>query len=267
MNEDKEKLKARLEEEYRKDQEIRQTLNKKYDDKNPRKISMIKSFNFAVEGIIYSLMSQRNMRIHYLFALCALFSSLFFELTRIEMALLFLTVTFVVVAEMVNTAIESAVDLTTTEYSPLAKIAKDVAAGAVLVSAVNAIAMGYLLFFDKLNPITINVLTKIRRQGTHVTFVGIILILIVVVGIKTYAKSGTAFQGGIVSGHAALGFGLATSISLLSEDPLIATMSFMMAALVGQSRIEGKIHTLREVIFGAITGTLVIILMFKLFKI
>lgn len=267
MGEDKEKLKARLEEEYRRDSEIHQSLNQKYNDKNPRKISMIKSFNYAVEGVIHSLMSQRNMRIHYVFALCALFSSLFFELTRIEMALLIITISLVVVSEMINTAVESAVDLTTTDYSPLAKIAKDVAAGAVLVSALNAVAMGYLLFFDKLNPITINVLTKIRRQGIHVTFVGIIIILILVVVIKTYAKSGTAFQGGIVSGHAALGFGLATSISLLSQDPLIATMSFMMAALVGQSRIEGKIHTFREVVFGAITGTLVIILMFKLFKI
>lgn len=267
MSQDKESTKARLEEEYRRDQEIRQTLNKKYDVRNPRKISMIKSFNFAVEGIIYSLMSQRNMRIHYVFAMLALFSSLFFELTRIEMALLFLTVTFVVVAEMINTAIESAVDLITTDYSPLAKIAKDVSAGAVLVSAVNAVAMGYLLFFDKLNPITINVLTKIRRQGIHVTFVSIILILILVVVIKTYAKSGTAFQGGIVSGHAALGFGLATASSLISEDPLIATMTFIMAALVGQSRIEGKIHTFREVVFGAITGIMVIIFMFTVFKI
>lgn len=267
MNETKEELKARLEEEFQKDQEIKRKLNRKYNDIDPRKNSLIKSFNYAVEGIIYSLMSQRNMRVHYIVALIVLFASLFFDLTRIEMAVLFLSIAFVVVAEMVNTAIESAIDLTTTEYSPLAKIAKDVAAGAVLISVINSLAMGYLLFFDKINPITINVLTKIRRQGIHVTFVGIIIILILVVVIKTYAKSGTPFQGGIVSGHAALGFGLATAIALLSEDALITTMTFVMAALVGQSRIEGKIHSLREVVLGAITGIVVITFMFKLFKI
>jgi len=267
MNETKDELKARLEEEFQKDQEIKRKLNRKYNDIDPRKNSLIKSFNYAVEGIIYSLMSQRNMRVHYIVALIVLFASLFFDLTRIEMAVLFLSIAFVVVAEMVNTAIESAIDLTTTEYSPLAKIAKDVAAGAVLISVINSLAMGYLLFFDKINPITINVLTKIRRQGIHVTFVGIIIILILVVVIKTYAKSGTPFQGGIVSGHAALGFGLATAIALLSEDALITTMTFVMAALVGQSRIEGKIHSLREVVLGAITGIMVITFMFKLFKI
>ncbi len=267
MNETKEELKARLEAEFKKDQEIKLNLNRKYNDVEPKKNSMIKSFNYAVEGIIYSLMSQRNMRIHYIIALAILFASLFFELTRIEMSILFISITFVVVAEMVNTAIESAVDLTTTEYSPLAKIAKDVAAGAVLISAINSLAVGYLLFFDKINPITITVLTKMRREGIHVTFIGIIIILILVVAIKTYAKSGTAFQGGIVSGHAALGFGLATSIALLSGDALITTMAFIMASLVGQSRIEGKIHSFHEVVLGAITGIIVIILMFKIFKI
>lgn len=267
MNETKEELKARLEEEFQKDQEIKRKLNRKYNDADPKKNSLIKSFNYAVEGIIYCLMSQRNMRVHYIISLIVLFASLFFDLTRIEMAVLFLSLAFVVVTEMVNTAIESAVDLTTTEYSPLAKIAKDVAAGAVLISVINSLAMGYLLFFDKINPITINVLTKIRRQGIHVTFVGIIVILILVVVIKTYAKSGTPFQGGIVSGHAALGFGLATAIALLSGDALITTMTFLMAALVGQSRIEGKIHSLHEVILGAITGITVITFIFKLFKI
>lgn len=267
MKETNDELKARLRAEYEKDIEVKQNLNRKYDDKNPRKISMIKSFNYAVEGIIYSLKSQRNMRIHYIFAISVLFASLFFELTRIEMAVLFISIAFVVVSEMINTAVESAVDLTTTEYSPLAKIAKDVAAGAVLIAAINAVTTGYLIFFDKINPITISVLTKMRRQGIHVTFVGIILIMILVVGIKTYAKSGTPFQGGIVSGHAALGFGLATAISLLSGDALIASLSFFMAALVGQSRIEGKIHTFREVVIGAITGIIVIVFMFKVFKI
>ena len=77
MKETKDELKARLRAEYEKDLEIKSNLSRKYDDKNPRKISMIKSFNYAVEGIIYSLMSQRNMRVHYVFAVAILFASLF----------------------------------------------------------------------------------------------------------------------------------------------------------------------------------------------
>mgnify|MGYP006345401227 FL=1 len=64
---------------------------------------------------------------------------------------------------MFNTAIEKTVDLVTTEYSPLAKIAKDVAAGAVLVSALNSIMVAYLVFFDRLNPSTLSLLIKIKN--------------------------------------------------------------------------------------------------------
>ena len=78
MKETNDELKARLRAEYEKDLEIKSNLSRKYDDKNPRKISMIKSFNYAVEGIIYSLMSQRNMRVHYVFAVAILIAYLFF---------------------------------------------------------------------------------------------------------------------------------------------------------------------------------------------
>lgn len=236
------------------------------DKKNKKKKSFISSFNYAVEGLIYSLKSQNNMRAHYVFAIAAVIAMLFFNLTRVETALVFISISMVVMAELFNTAIESVVDMVTEEYHPMAKVAKDVAAGAVIITAVNALVVGYVVFFDRINPLTLNLLTKIRHQEIHLTFVGIILIMILVVGIKTYTKSGTPFQGGQVSGHSALGFGMATTISLLSSNTLITTMAFLMAAMISQSRVEGNIHTKEETIIGGALGIAVMIVIFQLFK-
>ncbi len=242
-------------------------MEQKNFSKKERKKSFISSFNYAVEGLIYSLMSQNNMRAHYVFAIVAIIAMLFFDLTRVETALVFITISLVVTAELINTAIESVVDMITEEYHPLAKIAKDVAAGAVVITAINAVVVGYVVFYDRLNPLTLNLLTKIRHQEIHLTFVGIVLILILVVGLKTYTKTGTPFQGGQVSGHSALGFGMATTISLLSSNTLITTMAFLMAAMISQSRVEGKIHTTEETIIGGALGIAVMIIIFQLFKI
>ncbi len=229
--------------------------------------SFIASFNYAVEGLIYSLKSQNNMRAHYFFAVAVIIAMLFFDLTRVESALVIISISLVVLTELINTAIESAVDLMTEEFHPLAKVAKDVAAGAVLIAALNSLVVGYLIFYNRLNPITLNVLTKIRHQEIHLVFVGIILILILVITLKTYTKSGTPFQGGQISGHSALGFGLATAISLLSANTLITSMSFLMALLVAQSRVEGGIHSKKETLLGAVLGIAIMIIIFRAFKI
>jgi len=225
--------------------------------------NLIKTFNYAIDGIIYTLKSQRNMKIHYAIAILVLFLTLFLNLSRIEIIAVFFSISLVILSEMFNTAIEKTVDLVTTEYSPLAKIAKDVAAGAVLISALNSIMVAYLVFFDRLNPSTLSLLIKIKNQDVHVTIIGIIITLLFVVAGKTLSPKGSHVQGGVVSGHAALSFALATSIGYISENALVATLSFMLALLVAQSRIEGRIHTLREVIYGGILGILVITLLFK----
>lgn len=226
---------------------------------------LIKSFNYAIDGVIYTLKSQRNMKIHYFIALMVLFLSLFLNLSRIELIAVIISISLVFLAEMFNTAIEKTVDLVTTQYSPLAKIAKDVAAGAVLITAFNAAMVAYLVFFDRLNPITLSILLKIKNQDVHVTIIGLIITVILVIGGKTFSQKGSHVQGGLVSGHSALSFALASAISYISENMLIATLSFMMAVLVAQSRIEGKIHTLKEVIYGALLGILVITLLFRVF--
>lgn len=109
-----------------------------------------KSFKCAVKGIIYALKTQRNIIIQLCIAILAIAFGLVFKISIIEWAIIIFTIMFVIFAEMLNTAIESTVDLITEEYNEKAKIAKDVAAGAVLVSAINAICMGLIIFGDKI---------------------------------------------------------------------------------------------------------------------
>ena len=110
--------------------------------------SLTQSFGFALRGIYYALTRERNLRIHFTAGAFALFFSRYYDLSGVELGLLILCIGFVLVCEMVNTAIEKTVDLETSGFHKLAKIAKDVAAGAVLVSAITSVVVGFLLFWD-----------------------------------------------------------------------------------------------------------------------
>lgn len=231
-----------------------------------RKRTIIDSFNYAVSGIILAIKTEKNMKVHYLIALATIFLSLFFDFTRIEFLLLLFAISLVVVAEMINTALERVVDLITADYHPLARLVKDVAAGAVLIAAINSIIVGYLLFFDRLNSFTDVLLFKIRKSDIHLTFVALLLVILITVGLKAkfYKGRGTHFQGGAVSGHAAVSFCIATIIAFLAQHMLVTTLTYALAILVGESRIEGKIHTFTEVLLGSILGILVGILVFQI---
>ena len=106
--------------------------------------NIIEAFNAAIQGILYTFKYERNMKIHYFIAALVLLVSLFFDLDKIEMMILILSISLVIVSEMFNTAIENTVDLVTDKYHNLAKIAKDVAAGGVLISALNAVSSSIL---------------------------------------------------------------------------------------------------------------------------
>lgn len=204
---------------------------------------LIESFNYAFEGIIYALKTQRNMKIHFVVAIIVLFLSLFFDLSRIEILVLFLTISVVLIAEMINTSIEATIDLITDQYHLFAKIAKNVAAGAVMIAAINSIIVAYLLFFHRINPYTHIVLHRVRQSPMHITFIVLIITIFMTIALKAYFGRGTPVQGGMPSGHAAVAFSLATSITFITENMFIATLSVLMALLVCQSRIESKIHS------------------------
>ncbi len=112
--------------------------------------TLLSSFGFAFAGLRYCLRTQRNFRIHLALALTGTLVGLLLGLTLLEWALFATMVTIVLAAEMVNTMVESLVDLVTTEYHPLAKVAKYVAAGIVLLIAIASVAVGLLIFAPRL---------------------------------------------------------------------------------------------------------------------
>ena len=108
------------------------------------------SFKHALDGIIYTVTSQPNFQFHLMATIIAFIFGLYFKIDHTEWLILFFTVNLVLASEMINTAIESMVDLITTERREQAKVAKDVAAGMVLVSAIMAVSVGLIIFLPKI---------------------------------------------------------------------------------------------------------------------
>lgn len=224
---------------------------------------LVDSFNYAIEGIIYSIRTQRNMRIHMMVALLVLTACFFYDLSKVELLIITITITMVIMAEMINTAIECAIDATTNYYHPLAKIAKNVAAGAVLITAINAVLVGYIIFYDRVLPFSIIMMSKIKNSSPHMIFLMLVVVSIVTVVVKAIYDEGTPLKGGMPSGHSAIAFSVATTITLLTTEPLVMILSYLLAAIVAQSRVDSEIHSILEVIFGAAFGSLLTLLLYQ----
>lgn len=229
--------------------------------------SLLMSFNYAIEGVIHVLRRERNMRVHFLLATVILVLAFAYDVTKVELMVLLVAISFVLIAEMVNTAVEEMIDISLQRYDPRAKVAKDVAAGAVLVSAVVAATIGYLVFFDRIRSPTYHLINEVRAIPANLTIIALALTVIVVIAVKAVSGRGLPLSGGLPSGHAALAFGGWMAITLVSAEfqhrVLISTLGFLMAFLVAQTRVESGIHTTLEVAIGGLLGTLVTLLLFQ----
>ncbi|NEU26282.1 diacylglycerol kinase family protein [Paenibacillus polymyxa] len=105
------------------------------------------TFRYAAEGVIYALRTQINMRIHVVVALLVIVAGLTLRISRLDWLFVCLAIAIVIVAELINTAVEAALDLISPDIHPLAKAAKDTAAGAVLLAAVFAVIIGIFVFY------------------------------------------------------------------------------------------------------------------------
>ncbi|BDV42521.1 diacylglycerol kinase [Geotalea uraniireducens] len=226
----------------------------------------IDSVNCAIEGILYASRTQRHMRRHFLAALVLLVAVLFLRVSALEFTLLAISVAFVLFAELMNTSIEVVVDLVSPDYHPLAKIAKDVAAGGVLVAAIGAAVMGYLILSQYIFPVYKELLDMIGSPTEMGTVVALLMVVIVVVILKSISGKGTPLEGGLPSGHAAVAFSIATIVSLTTRDPLISILTICLAVMVSHSRLLLRIHSPREVVLGALTGTAITIAVMLLFR-
>ncbi len=229
--------------------------------------SLLLSFNYAIEGVIHVLRRERNMRVHFLLATVILVLAFAYDVSKLELMALLIAISFVLIAEMLNTAVEEMIDLTTKAYDPRAKIAKDVAAGAVLIAAVVAGTIGYLVFVDRIRSPTYHLVNEVRAIPANLTIIALALTVIVVIAVKAVTGRGTPLSGGLPSGHAAVAFGGWMAITLVVADfqhrVLVSTLAFLMAFLVAQTRVESGIHTVREVVFGGLLGTLVTLILFQ----
>jgi diacylglycerol kinase (ATP) len=228
--------------------------------------TLLESFNFAVEGIIHVLRTQRNMRIHFLAGVAVLVAAIAIGVSKLELIALLLAIAFVFITEMLNSALEQAIDVSTTSFDPLAKLAKDIAAGAVLIATINAIAIGYLVFSSEIADRSSRLLESLRDAPAQLTLIALVVTVIAVIAAKAYTGRGRPLRGGLPSGHAAVAFAgwmAATLVIGNSHRFLISSLTFIMALLVAQTRVESGVHSALEVAYGGVLGALVTLVVFQ----
>ena len=236
----------------------------------------IKNKNFldawknAINGIIYATTTQGNIKKQLIIAVLVVIISLFFELSKAEFLIFMFTIILIIFAEMVNTAIETVVDLYTDLYHPKAKIAKDVAAGGVVITTINAIIVAYFLFFDKISNIGLQFIQNIANSPVHLAFTAIIIVIIGIlslIAMATTNKHKLLNKRFMPSGFSALAFAANTIIWLVTDNIVVLTLSLVLAISVAVSRLESKVHKLSEVIFSSCVGIIIVLVIYGLAKI
>lgn len=233
--------------------------------KLPGNRSILWSFNYAIEGVVYALRTQRNMRIHFAAAVITLLGTVALHVTGLGLVAILFAISLVIVTELVNTAIEAAVDVATEAYDPLAKTAKDVAAGAVLVAATNAVVVAFLVLFNPVQRVLQHGLTWVKTAPAPLTVVALAVTLAAVIALKALYREGSFVHGGWPSGHSALAFGTAAAIGYATGNAGAFVLALFIAVLVAQSRVEGEIHSIPQTVLGAMLGLLIVTAVYQLF--
>ncbi|MBS1724926.1 MAG: diacylglycerol kinase [Armatimonadetes bacterium] len=226
---------------------------------------IIGPFRVAFEGIIHTFRTQRHMRIHLYVTMIVILGALILNLRFREILVLMFIITFVLVAEMFNSAIEATVDLVSPNYHPLAKYAKDISAGAVLIATIMAIIVGSMIAVgdDQWERIRISLTSESIGAPVWIRIIaGAFLVFVVVIVGKGLGKHGSVTQGGLVSGHAAYAFFAATAVYCLADNVTVSAIAVLLACLVAQSRWEAKIHSVFELTLGATVGVILGLLLF-----
>jgi diacylglycerol kinase (ATP) len=220
-----------------------------------RATRLLKSFRYALDGLRYTVSTQRNMRIHFLVALCVLFFSLYLPLSKVEVLVLFVTIALVLFAELINTAVEAVVDMVTEEFHPLARVAKDVAAGAVLITAGLAVIVGISVFYPYLNFL----FNRLIAGSTYPANIGLAVIIVLNFFLTLFIK-GWLHHLGLEkwepSMTASVSFCVSTLIIAVTGHLLITLLVLHLLIMLVWSRI--RIQPLRLSIgLGAALGTTV----------
>lgn len=243
----------------------------KKNDHKMKNDNFFEAWGNATNGIIYSATTQRNIRIQLVLAVIVMVLSLFYGLNTAEFLCLLFAVFMVIFAELINTAIETVVDLFVDVYHPKAKISKDVAAGAVVLAACNALVVGYFIFFkeENLKAVSDSIFNNMVKSPMHLAFVAIMLVVIAVISMKAGCSKKTergelVKEGFVPSGQSAIAFAALTAIWLNSKDIVTFTLALILSILVVENRVGSNARTKAEIVFGACMGVLIVLLIYGL---
>ena len=234
---------------------------------------LINSFKYAFKGIVSALLSERNMKIHVNIMALVIIFGLILNISVGEWFVCIICFAIVISAEMFNTAFEQMVDIAMPEKDPRAKFVKDVAAGGVVITAINALIVAYFLFFDKISDIGLNFIKNIVTSPIHLAFAAIVIVVIAIIALIAIArinKHKGLNHKFMPSGFTTLAFAANTIIWLMMDSItnneaisiVILTLSLVLSILVAASRIEAKAHKVSEVIFSACVGIIIVLVIY-----
>jgi diacylglycerol kinase (ATP) len=226
----------------------------------------VKSTNYAIEGILHAVKTQRHLRYHFYAAILALLLSFILGVSKNEFIAISIVVLIVLSVEMLNTAIEATVDILFKEYDKKAKAIKDIAAGAVLITAIGAAVIGYIILMPYFKSVFHGGLNIAEQSGEDTAIIALVLVLIMVIITKAFFGKGKPLRGGMPSGHAAVAFSVWVAITLISSSAIVSLLVLILAILIAQSRVSVGIHRPWEVILGAMLGSAITFSLFKLFS-
>jgi len=225
----------------------------------------VESTNNAIEGILHTARTQRHLRYHLYAALTVLVVSYVLGLERTDFLIVALAIILVLLSEMFNTAVEYVVDMLSPEFSEKARTAKDVAAGAVLITAFGAAVVGYIILFPYFSRLAERGLSVAKHSKDEIALMSIVLVLILVIVLKSYFGKGHPLRGGLPSGHAAVAFSAWVAITFITGSLMASLLCLLLAVLIARSRVTVQAHAYIEVILGAVLGAGVTLVLFLIF--
>lgn len=226
----------------------------------------IQSTNHAIEGILHAAKTQRHMRYHFYAAIIILIVSFSLGINWSEVVILITLSIIVLSVEMLNSALETITDILFRDYDERAKRIKDMAAGAVLITAMGAAVIGFVILFEPVKNIFYSGLSIAKHAKSDVAIVSLVVVLIMVVLTKSFFGKGAPLRGGMPSGHAAVAFSMWVAVTMISESFIPSLLVLFMAVIIAQSRVSTGAHRPLEVIIGALLGISVTFTLFKLFS-
>ncbi len=226
----------------------------------------LKSAGCAIEGILHAAKTQRHLRYHFYAAFFVLFLSFVLGVGRTEFLVISASVILVLLAEMLNTAIEATVDIISPGLNEKARIAKDIAAGAVFVTSFGVAVIGIIILYPYMGRLFESGFRIAKHSRQDIAILAVVFVLIAVVLLKARFGRGHPLAGGMPSGHAALAYSVWVSITYMTGNFMASALTFVLAFAVARSRVKKKIHEPAEVLAGGVLGSALTFIFFKLFS-